>query len=96
MPLYFLSVKPVMLLALTTAERVQTLHKIHVKNINFGNDLVVITFVYLLKYPTSTNWKMTLDLKFYSECPATCVVNTLKECIKKNERSKEELKWAVY
>ena len=85
MPLSFLSVKLVMLLALTTAQRAQTLHKINVNNIIFGNDLVVIPIVCLLKHSTPKNRKMTLNLKSYSECPAICVVNALKEYIEKTK-----------
>ena len=44
-----------MLLALTTAQRPQTLHNVDVNNIVFGNDLVKIR-------STPKNSKMTLNL----------------------------------
>ena len=72
-----------MLLALRTAQIAQTLHKINVNNLIFGNDLVVIPIVCLLKHSTPKNRKMTL--KSYSECPAIYVVKVLKEYIEKTK-----------
>ena len=75
-----------MLLALTTGQRAQTLHKVDIRNINFGSKEVYIPITALLKtsHPKRQN-KVSLHLRAYQECPEVCVVQTLKEYLIRTE-----------
>ena len=78
--LFCLSHKLLMLLALTTGQRAQTLHKVDIRNINIAQNLIVIPITELVKQstPNKTN-KFALHLNSYQECPDICVVKALKE-----------------
>ena len=78
LPLDVLSYKLVMLIALISAQRAQTLHKLRIDNIVFGNDLVVIPIDDLLKNTTPKNRRFSIYLKPYPECPNLCVIDVLK------------------
>ena len=78
--LFCLSHKLLMLLALSTGQRAQTLHKVDIRNINIVGNLIVIPITELVKQsnPNKTN-KVALHLNSYEECPDICVVKALKE-----------------
>ena len=84
-PLPFLTCKLVMLLALSTAQRAQTLQKIYVKNIVFSENLVYIPIIELIKQSKCNNRKFALHLKPYVKNRAICVVDTLKEYLKRTK-----------
>ena len=81
MPLPILTMKLVMLLALTTAQRVQTLHSLNLEDIEFRDDLVVIPIKDVLKQTSVRNRKFTLFLHAYKADTSICVVETLKKYI---------------
>ena len=91
MPLSILTMKLVMLLALTTAQRVQTLHSLNLENVEFQEDLVIIPISDFLKQTSVRNRKFALYLHAYRKDTAICVVEILKENINrtKNIRGKE-------
>ena len=76
--LFCLSHKLLMLLALTTGQRAQTLHKVDICNINVAENLIIIPITELVKQsnPNRPN-RFALHLKPYKECPDICVVKTL-------------------
>ena len=90
MPLSYLTYKLVMLLALATAQRAQTLHSINVDDIIYGNDLVVIPIIGILKHTTPKNRKLSLRLESYQSCAPLCVVATLKEYVRRTERLRRD------
>ena len=57
--------KLAMLLALTTKQRVQTLHSIRIDNINFCDSYVNIPIRKLLKHSRCGNYKFSLNLHQY-------------------------------
>ena len=69
--------KLAMLLALTTKQRVQTLHSICIDNINFCDSYVYIHIRKLLKHSRCGNYKFSLNLHQYHD-RSICVVRTLK------------------
>ena len=91
MPLSILTMKLVMLLALTTAQRVQTLHSLNLENVEFQEDLVIIPISDFLKQTSVRNRKFALYLHAYKADTAICVVEILKEYINRtrNIRGKE-------
>ena len=74
-----------MLLALASAQIVQTLHSIKVHNILFGVNLAVIPIFELVKQSNHKNRNMSLNLKGYAKKPALCVVKVLKEYIQRTK-----------
>ena len=84
-PLSHLTYKLVMLLALSTSQRTQTLKAIKLNNMVFGNELVMIPIYSLLKQTSAKNRKFCIYLKPFGEDPAICVVTALKEYIKRTE-----------
>ena len=84
--LFCLSHKLLMLLALTSGQRAQTLHKIDVRNINFGENGVIIPITELIKQsnPNKPN-KFSLHLKPMVEYPEICVVQALKVYLNKTK-----------
>lgn len=83
MPLSYVTYKLVMLLALCTAQRVQTLHAINVRNIEISSSLVIIPITKLLKQSNARNHKFTLCIKPYMIDRSLCPVDTLKEYLKR-------------
>ena len=79
-PLSLLSYKLVMLIALASAQRAQTIHKIYVDRIDFSDDLVIIPICNLIKQSKPGRKMISLRLKPY-ENPSICVLKVLKEYI---------------
>ena len=80
--LSILTYKMVMLLALTTRQRAQTLHAISVKDIQFAESVVFIPVRKLLKHSNQRHQKTQLCLKKFSD-KNICVVSHLKLYIEK-------------
>ena len=68
-----------MLLAMTTAQRAQTLHAIYIDDIVISDNLVMIPIKTLLKQSTQHKRKFSIHLKKLVSDPELCVVKTL-EC----------------
>lgn len=75
--LYQLTVKLCALMALTTAQRVQTLNAIHICNILWGDPIQII-FPSILKTTKINLQNPTLILPYFTECSKICVASTLK------------------
>ena len=84
-PLSHLSYKLVMLIALASAQRAQTLHMIYVSSITFVNDLVVIPILNLLKQYKPGRNRFSIQMKMNNDDPSICVVRTLKEYIERTK-----------
>lgn len=80
-----LTFKCAMLLALSSMQRIQTLHAICVDDVNFTNDLVYIPIYKLLKQSHARNYKIYITLKPFNENPSICPVATLKLYINKTQ-----------
>ena len=80
-----LSYKCVMLLALASMQRVQTLHVIDVNDVNFVNDSVMIPIKKLLKQFNARNNKLMIYLKSFDD-PVICPVLTLKHYITMSQK----------
>lgn len=78
-----LSYKCVMLLALCSLQRVQTLHSINVYDIRFEYDRVYIPIFKLLKNFTAKRNKLVITLKHFDSNSAICPALTLKEYIRR-------------
>lgn len=76
-----LSYKLVSLLALTTAQRVQTLSLIKLKNIHFDCTGVSIAFTDIIKTSVATRKLTSLKLDYFTENVKLCVVDVLKHYI---------------
>ena len=74
-----LTYKLVMLLALVTAQRAQTLHFISI----FESENVLLRITQLLKQSNSRNYKFSWKLVPYEVNPRICVVRALKEYIRR-------------
>ena len=92
LPLSHLTHKVVMLLALSSAQRAQTLHVINVNNVSFADDLVEIPIFKLLKQTTARNRKFLIRLKPFKDQPSLCVIKCLRAYIEKTKvlRGNEE------
>lgn len=75
-----LTYKLIMLLALTTKQRAQTLHAININDIQCYDNFVIIPINKLLKNSCQRKNKCCLHLKTYPD-PSLCVVQTLKHYI---------------
>lgn len=77
-----LTLKTVMLLALATAQRVQTLSKINIKNIVISTDRIIIKIPELVKTSRPSGKQPILHLPFFNEratvCPASTLINYLE------------------
>ena len=67
-----------MLLALSSMQRVQTLHAISISDITFYENAVYIPIKTFLKQTSQKRQKFALHLKKYTEDASICVVTTLK------------------
>lgn len=72
-----LTKKTVMLLALATAHRVQTLSKINVKNIEITPDRVIIKIAEIIKTSRPGCNQPILQLPFFTDRPTICPVDAL-------------------
>ena len=77
MPLSILTYKLVMLLALTTRQRAQTLHAISLSDIHLSNNLIIIPIRKLLKHSSQRGHNTTLMLEKFPD-KSLCVVGTLR------------------
>ena len=84
-PLCQLTYKLVMLIALISAQRAQTLHKIYVSQIRICDDLVTIPIFDLLKQSRPNRAKFALKFKNFDKKPAVCVVCTLKAYLERTK-----------
>ena len=85
LPLSILTYKLVMLLALSSSQRAQTLRMINVKNVKFYSDYVDIPIYGLMKQMTARNRKFTMKLKVYPHDKSICVVEVLREYLERTE-----------
>ena len=85
MPLSYVTLKLVMLLALATAQRAQTLHSINVENIQISGCLVTIPITKPLKQSTARNFKHSLNIKRYNADKRICPVKTLEEYLERTK-----------
>ena len=91
-PLSVLSFKCVMLLALASMQRVQTLHSIDIDNVLFTDGFVSIPIFKLLKHFRAKSHKLVVTLKFFEENPAICPALTLKHYIERTRLIREQYK----
>ena len=80
-----LSYKCVMLLALASMQRVQTLHAIEVSDINFCDGYVLIPIKKIIKQSSARKNKFMIRLKYHCD-PSICPVLTLKSYIEKSKK----------
>jgi len=85
-PLSYLTYKLVMLLALSTAQRAQTLHELLISDMIIGEKLVIIPMSSLLKHTTQSSRRYTIELRAYDVDPDICVVDVLKTYLNKTEK----------
>ena len=81
-----LSLKLVMLMALTQAARIQTLHLLLLDNISFGVDTVTIWLGGNIKQCRPKFNVRTIVFKAYTQDSSLCVVRTMKEYLDRTER----------
>lgn len=80
-----LSFKLLILLALTTGQRLQTLHSISIHNIDINNDCVKIRFSELLKTSSFKHHLSELFIQTYPNNDNLCVVQTLKQYLERTK-----------
>lgn len=80
-----LTKKLVILLALATGQRIQTISVIKIQNIHIFADKMVITITDLLKTSGIGRQQPTLNLPFFTQRPAICPANCLQAYIKTSE-----------
>ena len=78
-PLSHLTYKVLMLIALASSQRVQTLREIKIENIEFYDNMAVIPIYSLLKCTSVTKRKCSLLLKAYNDDPNLCVMTHIQE-----------------
>ena len=81
-PLDVITYKAIMLLALSTKQRAQTLHAISVNNLVCHSNSIIINVSKLLKHSSRRNYKTQLYLTQYPD-PSLCVVRTLKHYLER-------------
>ena len=77
MPLDILTYKCVMLLALSSMQRVQTLHVIDISYAPYLHNSVFISIEKLLKQSSSKIYRFSIDLTCYKDDPSICPYITL-------------------
>ena len=90
--LSILTFKLVMLLALTTAQRAQTLHVLNIEHFIFCEDSVLIPNNSLIKQSTVRNRKFSIHLKAYKADPSICVFEALKVYIERTKNLRQDTK----
>lgn len=83
LPLSHLTYKVAMLLALVSAQRVQTLKSIDIRHIIFYDDIINIPIYDILKTTSVRNRKFTIELPVYNEDQRVCVKLHLEEYLKR-------------
>ena len=84
-PLSYLTYKVAMLVALSTAQRAQTLHKLYVDNFVFHENLIIIHVDSLLKQSTPRNQKFSVYLHRYPSDRNICVMTAVEEYIRRTK-----------
>ena len=82
LPLDMLTYKLVMLMALSSKQRVQTIQAITIENIKFFDNVVIIPIRSLIKTSNARKYKFALELKKYSD-PSICILHTLRVYLNK-------------
>ena len=90
-PLSFLTYKLCMLMAISTMQRVQTLHSIEIDDIFISKNCVKIPIRKLLKQSNQRNYDFSLYLKFFDN-PAICVARTLSEYLTRTKPIRGSIK----
>lgn len=80
-----LSKKLIMLMALATAQRVQTLSKIRVENIKIGEKIIKIVITDKIKTSGIGRAQPILEFPFFNNEPNLCVAKTLIEYLNKTK-----------
>ncbi|XP_051168859.1 uncharacterized protein LOC127286471 [Leptopilina boulardi] len=83
--LQLLTKKLVTLLALITAQRVQTLSAIQLENISLDRDTIRIKITENLKTSTRSKFQPILEMPTFTEKPQICAASTLRAYITKTE-----------
>ncbi|XP_051162774.1 uncharacterized protein LOC127282526 [Leptopilina boulardi] len=81
--LEMLTKKLVTLLALTTAQRIQTLTVIRLENINLNSEPVRIKITDPIKTSSRSKFQPSLEVPTFTEQPELCVVTTLRDYIER-------------
>ena len=95
LPLSHLTLKLTMLLALTTAQRAQTLHVLDIKDFQFYDDVVKIPIIARLKQTNVRNNKFKVELRSLKEDPSICVVECLKSYLKITQKLRTSSKLLI-
>ncbi|KAL0828822.1 hypothetical protein ABMA28_003733 [Loxostege sticticalis] len=80
-----LTKKLVILLALATGQRIQTLSLIRIQNVHTFTDKIVITITDMIKTSGIGRQQPTLNLPFFTQRPAICPASCLQTYIKTSE-----------
>lgn len=80
-----LTQKLTMLIALVSAQRIQTFHLFHLDNIVFANDSATISISDLLKHSKPGRIGHQVQLKAYAQDKRLCVVRYLKKYIERTQ-----------
>jgi len=91
LPLSIITYKLVMLMALATKQRAQTLHAILIDQIQWYNKLVIIPIRQNLKQSSQRKRKFALYLKPYTD-KCICVVETLRLYLQKTHELRKDYK----
>ena len=91
-PLSYLTFKLVMLLALVTARRAQTLHLLNIEHFIFIDEGILIPIPYMLKQSSPRKYNFSLRLSSNPENSDICVVLCLKEYLKRTENLRKDEK----
>ncbi|XP_043468351.1 uncharacterized protein LOC122502395 [Leptopilina heterotoma] len=88
--LEILTKKLVTLLALITAQRVQTLTAIRIENINVESELICIKITHPIKTSTRSKFHPMLEIPRFSEKPELCAASSLCAYIEKTTALRED------
>lgn len=91
-----LSKKLVILLALITAQRVQTLALIKLENIKVSNNEITITIPDRIKTTGRNRDQPLLNIPFFREQPSICVAETLRVYISRTEKLRSDSKGKLF
>ena len=95
LPLSHLTLKLTMLLALTTAQRTQTLHVLDIEDFQIYDNLVMIPITARLKQTNARNNKFKIELRSLEEDPSICVVECLKSYLKRTGKLRTSSKLLI-
>ena len=92
LPLCQLTFKLVMLLALVSAQRAQSLHLLNLENLIIKDNMVYCIIPGIIKQSSSRRKNPLIILKPFADQPALCVVNTLKEYLNRTKPLRKDAK----